>query len=186
MLLVSVQKCSWFSTWNPVPLSKFTYSGNLSGDSVGFSVCTVSSIYSIIIYVCNEFFVSFPVLTLLSLVGTPSTMPGSRADSGSLLFPCFKRKASTYPVLKEVLFYFAKSLCVCLCLITLPNHARGNSLWSCGRDSSLHCRQDPWSGTKIPQATQLGTKKKKKKIHAQILNFITFTCLLRKLSHLFC
>lgn len=103
-------------SWNPAPLSKFTYSGNLSGDSVVLSVCTVSSIYSIIIYVCNEFFVSFPVLTLLTLVRTPSTMPGGRADSGSLLFPCFKRKASTYPVLKEVVFYFAKSLCVCVCV----------------------------------------------------------------------
>ena len=28
-------------------------------------------------------------------------------------------------------------------------------------------------------------KKNKKKTHAQILNFITFTCLLRRLSHLF-
>ena len=76
-------------------------------------------------------------------------------------------------------------VCVCLSLIMLPNHAQGNSLWSCGWDASLHCRQDPWSGTKIPQATQLGAKKKKK-IYAKILNFITFTCLLRKLSHLFC
>ena len=53
-------------------------------------------------------------------------------------------------------------VCVCLSLIMLPNHAQGNSLWSCGWDASLHCRQDPWSGTKIPQATQLGAKKKKK------------------------
>lgn len=63
-----------------------------------------------------SFWFSFPVLTLLTLAGTPSTMPGSRADKGNLLFPCFKRKASTYPVIKEVLFYscFAKSLCVCV------------------------------------------------------------------------
>ena len=63
----------------------------------------------------HSFLFSFPVLTLLTLVGTPSTMPGSRADRGNLLFPCFKRNASTYPVKEELFYsYFAKSLCVCM------------------------------------------------------------------------
>lgn len=78
LLLASVQKCSWFQMidFEPSTLSKFTSSGNFSGDSVGFSIYTVlPSIYNeLLIFLSSPY--SFRVFSFLHWLGPPKYNAG--------------------------------------------------------------------------------------------------------------
>lgn len=78
LLLASVQKCSWFQMidFEPSTLSKFTYSGNFSGDSVEFSIYTVlPSVYNeLLIFLSSPY--SFRVFSFLHWLGPPKYNAG--------------------------------------------------------------------------------------------------------------